>query len=286
MQTPDRQRPPPGELVLDHVSHFVPDLDAAAEVFEKLGFCVTASSAQVTPEGPVGASNRCVMLEEGYIELLAPTHDTPAARRMRSSIARFVGVHLACFGTPDPEGERRRLAAHGFDPRPLVDLQREVEGGNKVRFKVVRPAAGVMPEGRVQFVEQLTPEAIWTEKNLAHRNGVTGLKALYVVADDAADAAARWARFSAMLPRREGDLVRLDTARGRVFIGSEKSLSRMIGPVPAPPALAGYALACGDPEALAGRCRALGLAVRKGAAGHAVTLPPALGGAWLFQAPK
>ena len=103
MKTPDRQTPPPGELFLDHVSHFVPDLDAAAGVFEKLGFYVTANSAQVTPEGPVGASNRCVMLDEGYIELLTPTHDTPAAQRMRSSMARFVGVHLACFGTPQAE---------------------------------------------------------------------------------------------------------------------------------------------------------------------------------------
>jgi hypothetical protein len=141
MNAANRQRPAPGELVLDHVSHFVPDLDAAAAVFENLGFHVTGRSAQVTPEGPVGAANRCVMLEEGYIELLTPTHDTPAAQRMRSSMARFVGVHLACFGTPAAEAEQLRLAAHGFEPQPMVDLQREVATGNKVRFKVVRPAA-------------------------------------------------------------------------------------------------------------------------------------------------
>ena len=272
MKTPDRQRPPPGELFLDHVSHFVPDLDAAAGVFEKLGFYVTANSAQVTPEGPVGASNRCVMLDEGYIELLTPTHDTPAAQRMRSSMARFVGVHLACFGTPQAEAEQAR---------PLVDLQRQVENAEKVRFKVVRPAAGRMPEGRIQFVEQLTPEAIWTEKNLAQRNGATGLKALYVVAADPLDAAARWAEFTGMLPRREGDLVCLQASRGRVYIGEPSALKTILGAVPPAPALAGYALACGHPEELAERCRTLGLAVKKSAAGHAISLPPTLGGVWL-----
>jgi hypothetical protein len=282
MKIPDRQRPPPGELFLDHVSHFVPDLDAAARVLRELGFVVTAESKQQTTEGPVGASNRCVMLEEGYIELLTPTHDTPAARRMRASIARFVGVHLACFGTPDAEGEQRRLAAHGFEPQPLVDLQRQLDG-KQVRFKVARPAAAQMPEGRIQFVEQLTPEAIWTRKHLAHRNAVTGLEALYVVADDPADAAARWARFTGTLPRREGELARLDTARGRVYIGEPQVLRTILGKMPPPPALAGYALACGDPQALAERCRALGFAVRKSAAGHAISLPATLGGVWLVR---
>jgi hypothetical protein len=284
MKTSDRQRPPPGELFLDHVSHFVPQLDAAARVFQELGFVVTAESKQQTTEGPVGASNRCVMLEEGYIELLAPTHDTPAARRMRASMARFAGVHLACFGTPDAEGEQRRLAAHGFEPQPLVELQRQVEEGKQVRFRVVRPAAARMPEGRIQFVEQLAPEAIWTRKNLAHRNAVTGLEALYVVADDRADTAARWARFTATLPRREGELVRLDTARGRVYIGEAQVLRTILGKTPPPPALAGYALACRDPQALAERCRSLGFAVRKSAAGHAIALPAALGGVWLLRA--
>ncbi len=281
MNTADRQRPPPGDLFLDHVSHFVPDLDTAAALLEELGFVVTPASNQKTPEGPVGAANRCVMLQEGYIELLTPTHDTPAAQRMRASMARFVGVHLACFGTPDAEAEHARLAAHGFAPQPILDLQRHVEEGKQVRFKVVRAAPDRMPEGRIQYVQQLTPEAIWTEKNLAHGNSVTALAALYVVAVDAAETAARWARFTGMLPRREGDLVRLQASRGRVYIGEEEPLRALLGPVPPAPALAGYALACRHPAELAARCSALGFAVRKTAAGHAISLPPALGGVWL-----
>ncbi|HZQ74083.1 MAG TPA: VOC family protein [Burkholderiales bacterium] len=278
MSIADQQKPPPGELYLDHVSHFVADLDAAAQLLEALGFRVTPLSVQQVGGAPVGASNRCVMLEEGYIEILAPTLDTPHAQRMRAEMARYAGVHLACFGAPDAKAEHRRLAAHGFSPQPLVDLAREVEGGNTVRFKVARPAPEAMPEGRVQIVQQMTPEHIWLPGHLAHTNGVKSLRALYVVAQDVPDAVARWARFSALFPN--GNI--LESDRGRVIFLTQEGLSGLLGDAPSPPALAGYALGCQDAAGFANRCSAAGLAVRKTAHGYAVSLPPSLGGTWVL----
>jgi Glyoxalase-like domain len=278
----ENQRPAPGELYLDHVAHFVPDLDAAARAAESLGFKVTPESAHRAQGAPAGTSNRCIMLDEGYIEILAPTLATPHALRVRERMARYDGVHLACFGSPQAEAEHRRLADHGFEPDPLVSLERTLEGGEKVRFKVVYVPPAKMPEGRVQYVEQLTPEAIWTQANLAHANGVTGLKAIYVVADDPAETAARWARFSGLLPIPEGALVRLDCSRGRVLVGTREELKRVLGVAPAAPGLAGYRLGCRHPEGFAARCTRLGFAVHKSAAGHAVLLPASLGGVWLI----
>ena len=278
----ENQRPAPGELYLDHVAHFVPDLGAAARVAESLGFKVTPESAHRAQGAPAGTSNRTIMLEEGYIEILAPTLDTPHARRVRERMARYDGVHLACFGSPRAETEHRRHAEHGFEPEPLVSLERTLEGGEKVRFKVVYVPPAKMPEGRVQYVEQLTPKAIWTQANLAHANGVTGLKAIYVVADDPAETAARWARFSGLLPIPEGALVRLDCTRGRVFVGTREELKRALGVAPAAPGLAGYRLGCRHPEGFAARCSRLGFAVHRSAAGHAVALPASLGGVWLI----
>src|SRR2546430_7480697 len=114
MDAAELQRPPPGELFLDHVSHFVRDLDAAAGLLEQLGFVVTPVSIQEVAGSRVGA-NRCVMLEQGYIEILTPT------------LQPDPGLRVACFGTPDAEGEHRRLADHGFEPQPVVDLQRELD---------------------------------------------------------------------------------------------------------------------------------------------------------------
>src|SRR4030081_2321054 len=112
MDAAELQKPPPGELFLDHVSHFVRDLDAAAEFLEQLGFKVAPVSIQEVAGSRVGA-NRCVMLEQGYIEILTPT------------LQADPGLRLPCFGTPDAEAEHRRLADHGFEPQPIIDLQRE-----------------------------------------------------------------------------------------------------------------------------------------------------------------
>ena len=190
---------------------------------------------------------------------------------------RYRGVHLVCFGTPAAEEERARLERHGFAPQPLVHLERKVADGMTVRFSVVRAAPGKMPEGRVQYVQHLVPEAIWRPAHLRHRNGALGLAAAYVVASDPIRAAARWARFMGGLPRREGKLIALETDRGKVLIGTRAQIKALLGAAPASPGIAGYALACRDPKAFARRCKDAGLKVNR----HlAVVLPPALGGAW------
>lgn len=277
MTASERQRPPPGELCLDHLGHFVPDLDAAAAVWEKLGFKVTPTSVHQVSGKPAGTSNRCVMLDEGYLELLAPTLDTPNAQRVRDRMKLFVGVHLACLGTPDAAAEQRRLADHGFEPEPVVHLQRKIETGDSVGFRVVYVPPGKMPEGRVQYCEHLSPEHVWREGYV----NAFRLRAVYVVADEPEEVAARWGRFGGLLPRPEDGFVRLDTARGRVIIGTRQALSGLLGPVPAAPALAGYALGCEDPAAFAARCSKAGLQVRA----NVVQLPAALGGTWLLESP-
>ena len=277
------QLPPPGSLIVDHVSHFVPDLGEAARALDALGFAVTPPSIQQTQDGPAGTANVCVMLEHGYLEFLAPTADTPNARRLRASMQRYPGVHLCCFGTPDAGGEHRRLGDHGFSPLPIVNLQRETAQRQIAKFHVVRAAPEKMPEGRIQYVQHHTPEVIWLPQYLGHTNNVVKLACVFAVADDPVAAAARWARFAALLPRPAGDYVHLAAARGHVLIGRRESWIRLLGDAPAAPALAGCALECRDPAILASRCERLGLALRRIRDGlYAVALPAALGGSWIF----
>ena len=283
MSVAAQQLPTAGSLLLDHVSHFVPDLAAAARALEALGFAVTPASAQQTQDGPAGASNVCVMLEHGYLEFLAPTADTPNARRLRAAMRRYPGVHLCCFGTPDAEAEHRRLGDHGFSPLPVVDLKRPVEQDQTAQFKVVRAGPEKMPEGRVQFVQHLTPEALWQPRYLGHTNNVVKLACAFVVADEPVAAAARWARFSALLPRPAGRFVHLAASRGHVLLGTRESWSALLGDAPAAPAIAGYAIECRDPAILLSRCELLGLALRRIRADlYAVVLPAALGGGWIL----
>ena len=283
MSAASRQIPAPGSLVVDHVSHFVPQLGAAARALEALGFTVTPESAQQTQDGPAGTSNVCVMLEHGYLEFLAPTADTTNAQRLRATMQRYPGVHLCCFGTPDAEGEHRRLADHGFGPLPMVNLQRKTAENLAAKFSVVRASPEKMPEGRIQFVQHHTPDAIWRPQYLGHTNNVVKLACLFVVADDPVAAGARWAHFSALLPRPAGAYVHLTAARGHVLIGQRDSWTALLGDAPAAPSIAGYALECRDPSILLSRCKLLGLAPRRIRENlYAVSLPEAIGGTWLF----
>jgi len=263
-----RQRPAPGDLCLDHLAHFVPDLDAAARLLERIGLSSTPVSHHSIGGKPAGTSNRCVMLERGYLEILCPTLDTPHAQRVRRLMKRYDGVHLACFGTPDA----------GFEPEPLVALERDIPSGERLKFRVVYVPPGRMPEGRVQYCEHLTPEHLWKDEYV----NPLRLEETYIVADDPAEAAARWARFSGLLPRREGKLIALETARGRVLLGTRKALSSFLLNVPAAPAIAGYKLRCRSAGRMAERCAKAGAKVKGKARAYVVTLPPALGGTLLL----
>ena len=274
-----RQKPPAGDLYLDHVAHYVPDLEAAGALLAQLGFAPTPVSHHQIGGKPAGTSNRCLMLPEGYIEILAPTHDTPNAQRVRDRMKIFQGVHLACFGTPDAQAEHRRLEAHGFAPEPVVPLRRKISGNRLLKFNVVYSPRDKMPEGRIQYCEHLTPQHLWDAPSLAHKNGVRGLSTVYVVADDPAAVAARWAEYSGTLPFREGDFVRIQLARGKIVFGTRGVFLKIIDHVPAAPAIAAIGLAFKDPVAFAKRCKSAGLAVKK----NAVTLPAALGGTWILE---
>src|SRR5260370_25607181 len=100
MNVAERQRPAPGDLFLDHVAHFVPDLDAAGALLEALGFSVTPLSKHQHSGKPAGTSNRCVMFEHGYVEILPPTLDTPTAQRVRAHTARYRRAHPCLFRPP------------------------------------------------------------------------------------------------------------------------------------------------------------------------------------------
>ena len=85
-----RQTPEPGEIFLDHVGWYVPDIDQAGAAFERLGFTLTpftphtheSASGERTRSG---TANRCAMIELGYLEILCavPDLDTPLTAELQ-----------------------------------------------------------------------------------------------------------------------------------------------------------------------------------------------------------
>ena len=275
------QRPAPGDLVVDHVAHWVSDAAAAQRALAALGFTVTPFSAQSTgdPPVPAGTGNHCVMLREGYLEFLAPTADTPNAATLRAGIARYVGVHLIAFGTTAPMADHARLGAQGFGPLEPVALSRSIDtakGQQRARFTVVRTAAGAMAEGRVQFVEQHTPEHLWQPQWLDHANGAHALRRVELCVADPEEAAARFSRYTGLGVTGSQGAPALRTARGTlVFRDPAMTRARLGLEPPALPWIAGYALSCKD-MALAPKGREI-------EGGRMVALSDALGGAMIFE---
>jgi hypothetical protein len=288
------QVPAAGELVLDHVGHFVPHVDAASAALEKLGFTLTPFSEQshrAEPGGPLtpaGAGNRCAMLERGYLEFLTPMGDTPVANQLRASIKRYVGAHLIAFGTGAAQADHERLQKNGFSPLEPVALQREIgtaAGHETARFTVVRVPPGTMPEGRIQFCRQHTPDLLWQERWTQHANRATALSGVILRVADAQEAARRYARYTGLLAQLSGSVWRITTARGYLVFVDRDTLHRRLGVVPPTlPWIAGCVLKTADIHACGEFLRRSGTPVHVlGSRRLLVVLPPELGGIAIFE---
>ena len=293
-----RQRPMPGDLHLDHVAHFVPDLDAAADVLASLGFSLRPEFSQTTRVGeglprPAGARVRMAMLAEGYIEIIQPVADTPRALRMRARMAGRAGIHLVSFGTPAAAAEHARLQRHGFAPLPLVRHERQVPAAQGVLgacYHVVHVPHDVMPEGRIEYTEHLTPAALWQDRWLDGLNAQCALALVLLGARDVAVTAARWASFSGALPEPAASGARLRLSRGQVLIRKASAGPMDTDPVgsassasSASSAISACGLAIESPERLLDSLRRQGCAPLVVAPDlWSVILPGALGGCWLF----
>lgn len=286
------QLPGPGAVYLDHVAHFVPQIEAAAAAFERLGFRLTPFTAQSNREAgravPAGTGNRCAMLRAGYVELLAATADTPLARQLHERIARHVGLHLAAFSTADSAAEHRRLADAGFPVQPLVDMRRPVAtagGEAEARFTIARILPGPMPEGRMQFLTHHTEALVWRDGFLEHPNGATALTGLWIAAAEPDEAAARFARFTGRQAAPDGEVATIRLDRGTLRVATPEYLQRAFGIAPGPPLpyLAAYEIATADLAGLPRRLDAAEVIWQPFAGGIAAMLPAALGGTILFS---
>ncbi|MGH6620017.1 MAG: VOC family protein [Alphaproteobacteria bacterium] len=295
MSTAFRQIAGPGEIFLDHIAHWVADIAGAAAAMERLGFLLTPytehtnSTAPGEPILPAGSANHCIMLREGYLEILTQTGDTAIGRELRAGIGRYTGVHLIAFNCADAEAQRERLLGEGFDQRPVVDLRRTVEtgdgGSGSLRFTVIRPVPGTMAEGRIQFLSHDTPGLLWQERWMEHPNAAEQLGEVVICVADPDEAAGRYRRYLGREPLRidGGWLIPCD--RGRLaLLGRAKLEASLPGvEIPGLPYIAGYVIQCRDIDA----CR---VCLKRNQIVYreltddvvAVTAPAALGGSLLF----
>jgi Glyoxalase-like domain len=282
------QLPRPGEVFLDHTAFFVPEMDAAADALERCGFRLTPFTLQTNREGdatvPSGTGNRCAMFKNGYIEVLTATSDTALSAQLRERIADHTGLHLAAFTSADAAGEHRRLAAAGFPTLPLVDMRRPV-GDDFARFTIARIAHGTMPEGRAQFLTHHTERLVWLPDMLDHPNGAEALTALWIAAEDPAEPAGRYARFTGRPARQTGEVTTIALDRGVLNFMSPRHLKEAFGIVPTGrlPCLVAASIKVASLARLEACLTTSRLSYRRSESGVTVTLPRQLGDTLLFH---
>ena len=270
---PWRQLPRgPDEVFFDHLAHFVPDILAAGAALTRAGFTLTPFTPQTTQHGPAGTGNRCIMLREGYLEILTPTGETtPLAVQMNAAISRYTGTHLLAFAVTDTEEKAKQLSGQSFALQEPVKLRRtvELEDGTKteLRFTVLRLQPGQMREGRIQYLTYYTPDTLWEERYLNHDNGAVTLQSVLVVVEDVTEAAARFERFFGIAPTEfDGSTARFALSRGSVVLADPRVAPSHSGdaPIPDVPVMSAYWLGCTDPSATGDLWANRGFAVHRG----------------------
>lgn len=296
-----RQLPESGETFLDHLGHFVPDMQSAHAELTRLGFQQTPYVLHAFTDGagvrhPMGTANRCVMLREGYLEVLTVTDgSTPTGARTQRQLDRYTGLHIVAMSDPDAVARRARQAAAGFHPQEPTPLKRPVPildaGGHEIgrgeaAFTVIKNPEEDMPEGRVQVLSHHTESLVWQDAWTRHENGIIALRDVVIVPADLREAVARYARFTEVAPQRLAeDLIRYPLARGGVLLTTAERAATLFpgAVVPPVPGVMGYALLSDDLAATRSFLEGRGYAPRSTDAPgvFALTLSEALGGAWL-----
>ena len=231
---------------LDHVGVGSRDLGPLAATYERLGFTLTPAARH---RGKA-TGNRCIMLQHGYVELIALI-DPSIPDRLAAQLDRYAGLHIIALGIDDPQATLARLAKAGMGGLEVVPLERPVDdadpSGPQARFeRIPLPDA---PEGTLQLIRHLTREAIWQPRFTTHRNNAAALEDVVIAAPKPADTAARLSRLAGLpvVPDPAGGFA-LVMPRGRVRVVPAEAVPEIYPGVAAPvlPWIAGMTIATSD----------------------------------------
>jgi len=181
---------------LDHLVHVVRDLDAAGVFYERLGFTVGARNRH-----PWGTHNRIVQLPGFFIELLtigeseriaAPEPGTISFGAFtRDFLAHGDGLAMLALEGKDAEADAeafRRAGIGDFAPFRFEREGRSPDGrGVKVGFSLAFARDDQAPDIRFFTCQQHYPDNFWNPAFQAHRNGVTAIGTIVLVAENPSD---------------------------------------------------------------------------------------------------
>jgi catechol 2,3-dioxygenase-like lactoylglutathione lyase family enzyme len=236
---------------IDHIVHAVRDLDAAAELYERLGFTVGARNKH-----PWGTHNRIVQFPGFFIELLTFAEPEKLgddgfsvlfAAYNRDFIARGEGLSMLILESKDAHADEAILRSKGV--AASTDMRFEREGKRpdgtpvKVGFSLAFAEDKHAPDIHFCICQQHYPENFWNPVFQKHANGVEGIAGVVMVADEPAkhrDFLLTFAGAERAMDTAEGFAVALP--RGAIDMMTPANFTSRYG-MPAPDASRGARLA-------------------------------------------
>ena len=175
---------------LDHIVHAVRDLDAAAELYRRLGFTVGARNRH-----PWGTHNHIVQLPGFFIELLTLAEpdklgddgfSTMFAAYNRDFIARGDGLSLLILESQNAQEDEAAFRAAGIAASEVMRFEREGKRPDgtsvKVGFSLAFAEDKAAPNIHFCICQQHFPENFWNPAFQQHANGVTAVAGVVAVA--------------------------------------------------------------------------------------------------------
>jgi catechol 2,3-dioxygenase-like lactoylglutathione lyase family enzyme len=242
---------------LDHIGLIAPDLAAIARSYERLGFQLTPVSQHAAPHvpggppKPIGSANRCAMLRQGYIELLAIIDKNLPDNQLGIFLRRYEGIHIIAFAVDDAGANVARLRASGLTRVAISPLQRMAAtptGEKLAAFARIPLPPDEAPEGRIQLIQHLTPDVLWQPHLLEHPNRAVALVETIICVADPDESARRFARLTGAVPTRRTGGWSLSFAQGAITIVAPAQLAGILPQAEAPilPFIAGYVVTTDD----------------------------------------
>lgn len=223
---------------IDHVIVAAADLERLEAAFTRLGFHVVGGGTH--PH--LGTRNRIILLDQGYIELLAIADERAVSSAVRQRIAIAPGWIGFALQSADIGAEVAAMRARGADVRGPKPGRLVAPGGHVRSWQTVTLAGDDLfsVAEPIPFLIQHDSSGAQHQQELAgadpvapHLNGARRLQAVIVAVDNLASAEAAFARDYGLLASNYGEVVPTLDAEARPLplraVGERIVLARPLG---------------------------------------------------------
>jgi hypothetical protein len=223
---------------LDHIVHAVRDLDAAADLYRRIGFMVGARNRHAW-----GTHNHLVQLPGFFMELLAVAEPDKLTGEgfpalfgdfNRQFLARHEGLSFMMLESEDVPADTAQFRSAGFAHSDALTFERagKAPDGSTVTvgFSLAFARDPRAPEIGFAVCRQHNPKLFWNPALQQHANGATGVAGAVLVAENPTDHHIFLTAFSGVRELHAGSgLLTAPTARGDIRIMDRAAFQTRFG---------------------------------------------------------